>query len=305
MESEPERSAPSVRLSLVPGTRSERVAVGCSRTTLDSGHAHDPDRRRLTPLTATLDDGRPCGHGRDRGGRPARGPDRLPAGDRDPGPSRPADAGARRLERGPRRRPRRGRGGGPASRGQSPSSAPSATSRAVARSSRSSSGRTASGSGSRSRPRSTRPRRPTTCAGRGRRVFTIDGLTFGIAICHEAFRYPEITRSLALAGAQVVFVPHFVTTDDGSLPTDWCDALEPVQREGADAPGARELDLHRPVERGRPRPGFDHRDRRAGRVARREPAVRGASASSPPTSISTLATGLLAQRWAPDRNVFA
>ena len=63
--------------------------------------------------------------------------------------------------------------------------------------------------------------------GTGRRVFTVDGLTFGIAICHEAFRYPEITRSLALAGAQVVFVPHFVTTADGSLPTGWCDASNP------------------------------------------------------------------------------
>ncbi len=30
--------------------------------------------------------------------------------------------------------------------------------------------------------------------GTGRRVFTADGLTFGIAICHEAFRYPEIVR---------------------------------------------------------------------------------------------------------------
>jgi predicted amidohydrolase len=63
--------------------------------------------------------------------------------------------------------------------------------------------------------------------GTGRRVFTVDGLTFGIAICHEAFRYPEITRSLVLAGAQVVFVPHFVTTDDGSLPTSWCDPSNP------------------------------------------------------------------------------
>src|SRR6478735_11389326 len=62
---------------------------------------------------------------------------------------------------------------------------------------------------------------------RGRRVFTIGDLTFGIAICHEAFRYPEIARSLALAGAQVVFVPHFVTTDDGSLPVRWCDAANP------------------------------------------------------------------------------
>jgi predicted amidohydrolase len=64
-------------------------------------------------------------------------------------------------------------------------------------------------------------------AGAGRRVFTAAGLTFGIAICHEAFRYPEIARSLVLAGAQVVFVPHFVTTDDGSLPDRWCDAGNP------------------------------------------------------------------------------
>jgi predicted amidohydrolase len=63
--------------------------------------------------------------------------------------------------------------------------------------------------------------------GAGRRTFSLDDLTFGIAICHEAFRYPEITRSLALAGAQVVFVPHFVTTSDGSLPAHWCDAANP------------------------------------------------------------------------------
>jgi predicted amidohydrolase len=63
--------------------------------------------------------------------------------------------------------------------------------------------------------------------GRGRRVFTAAGVTFGIAICHEAFRYPEIVRSLVLQGAQVVFIPHFVTTDDGSLPVAWCDPANP------------------------------------------------------------------------------
>jgi predicted amidohydrolase len=63
--------------------------------------------------------------------------------------------------------------------------------------------------------------------GSGRRTFTAAGVTFGVAICHEAFRYPEIARSLVLAGARVVFVPHFVTTDDGSLPTRWCDAANP------------------------------------------------------------------------------
>jgi predicted amidohydrolase len=63
--------------------------------------------------------------------------------------------------------------------------------------------------------------------GIGRRVFTAAGVTFGIAICHEGFRYPEIARSLAMGAAQVVFAPHFVTTDDGSLPTRWCDASNP------------------------------------------------------------------------------
>ena len=64
-------------------------------------------------------------------------------------------------------------------------------------------------------------------AGSGRRTFVVGDLTFGIAICHEAFRYPEISRSLVLAGARVIFVPHYVTTDDGSLPTRWCDAANP------------------------------------------------------------------------------
>jgi predicted amidohydrolase len=64
-------------------------------------------------------------------------------------------------------------------------------------------------------------------AGAGRRVFTAAGVTFGIVICHEAFRYPEIARSLVLDGAQLIFVPHFVTTDGGALPTRWCDASNP------------------------------------------------------------------------------
>jgi predicted amidohydrolase len=65
---------------------------------------------------------------------------------------------------------------------------------------------------------------PNYVPGTGRRVFTAAGVTFGVATCHEAFRYPEISRSLAIAGAQVIFAPHYVTTDDGSLPLRWCDA---------------------------------------------------------------------------------
>ena len=100
-------------------------------------------------------------------------------------------------------------------------------------------------------------------AGSGRRVFTAAGMTFGIAICHEAFRYPEIARSLVLAGAQVVFVPHFVTTTDGSLPARWCDADNPYNEKSLLSRAARKHRLHRPGECRRPGPGFDHRDHRA------------------------------------------
>jgi predicted amidohydrolase len=63
--------------------------------------------------------------------------------------------------------------------------------------------------------------------GSGRHVFAGAGIRFAVAICHEAFRYPEIARAAALDGAQVVFVPHFVVTDDGSLARRWCDADNP------------------------------------------------------------------------------
>ena len=68
---------------------------------------------------------------------------------------------------------------------------------------------------------------PHYVPGSGRRTFTVAGVTFGIAICHEGFRYPEIARALALAGARIVFAPHYVHTDDGTLPTRWCDAPNP------------------------------------------------------------------------------
>lgn len=68
---------------------------------------------------------------------------------------------------------------------------------------------------------------PHYVPGSGRRTFTAAGATFGIAICHEAFRYPEVSRALALAGAQIVFAPHWVITGDGSLPSRWCDPSSP------------------------------------------------------------------------------
>ncbi len=45
-------------------------------------------------------------------------------------------------------------------------------------------------------------------AGKQRNIFEVNGLKFGIAICHEGFRYPETVRWAAQRGASIVFHPH-------------------------------------------------------------------------------------------------
>jgi predicted amidohydrolase len=49
-----------------------------------------------------------------------------------------------------------------------------------------------------------------------RRVFQTGPLTFGVAICHEGWRYPETVRWAVRCGAQVVFHPHFHEAEPGS-----------------------------------------------------------------------------------------
>ncbi len=49
---------------------------------------------------------------------------------------------------------------------------------------------------------------PFYVPGSGRAVFEAAGLRFGIAICHEGWRYPETVRWAAVRGAQIVFHPN-------------------------------------------------------------------------------------------------
>jgi predicted amidohydrolase len=56
----------------------------------------------------------------------------------------------------------------------------------------------------------------TYAPGSGRRVFQTGPLTFGIAICHEGWRYPETVRWAAQRGAHIVFHPHFHEAEPGS-----------------------------------------------------------------------------------------
>lgn len=64
----------------------------------------------------------------------------------------------------------------------------------------------------------------TYSAGSGRRTFESGPLTFGIAICHEGWRYPETVRWAARSGAQVVFHPHFHEAEPGGyVPSAFAD----------------------------------------------------------------------------------
>lgn len=60
--------------------------------------------------------------------------------------------------------------------------------------------------------------------GTERHVFTAGPLTFGLAICHEGWRYPETARWAARRGAQVIFIPHFHEAEPGGVrPTTFAD----------------------------------------------------------------------------------
>jgi predicted amidohydrolase len=58
--------------------------------------------------------------------------------------------------------------------------------------------------------------------GHTRRLFEINGMKFGVAICHEGWRYPETVRWAAVRGAKIVFHPHHTGSDhEGVRPTQW------------------------------------------------------------------------------------
>ena len=64
--------------------------------------------------------------------------------------------------------------------------------------------------------------------GTGRQLFEVKGMAFGVAICHEAWRYPETVRWAAVRGAGIVFHPqHTGTQRDGVRLTSWGDPRAP------------------------------------------------------------------------------
>lgn len=58
--------------------------------------------------------------------------------------------------------------------------------------------------------------------GTTRQLFEVDGTRFGIAICHEGWRYPETVRWAAKRGARIVFHPqHTGSNRDGVRLRQW------------------------------------------------------------------------------------
>jgi len=64
--------------------------------------------------------------------------------------------------------------------------------------------------------------------GNTRQIFDLDGLRFGVAICHEGWRYPETVRWAAVRGAAIVFHPqHTGAEREGVVRTSWGEAGAP------------------------------------------------------------------------------
>jgi predicted amidohydrolase len=69
---------------------------------------------------------------------------------------------------------------------------------------------------------------PQYVPGGARRLFAVNGVPFGIVICHEGWRYPETVRWAAQRGARIVFHPHLSGGNLGeAAPRGWGDPSAP------------------------------------------------------------------------------
>lgn len=67
-----------------------------------------------------------------------------------------------------------------------------------------------------------------------RRVFQCGPLKFGVAICHEGWRYPETVRAAVRQGAHIVFHPHYHWADaDSHRATTFADPLNSFHEKAA------------------------------------------------------------------------
>jgi predicted amidohydrolase len=64
--------------------------------------------------------------------------------------------------------------------------------------------------------------------GNTRHIFEVNGMKFGIVICHEGWRYPETVRWAAMRGAKIVFHPQLTGYEkQGIKITEWGSSQAP------------------------------------------------------------------------------
>ena len=142
---------------------------------------------------------------------------------------------------------------------------------------------------------------PTYVPGDTRRLFSVAGVPFGIAICHEGWRYPETVRWAASRGAHVVFHPHLSGSDrEGTVPRRWGEPAAPFFESAMTARAMENVIYFASVNYALRYP----------QTATSLVAPDGSCVAHTPYGEETLliadldlrtATGLYAQRYAPDR----
>src|SRR4030095_2825366 len=66
-----------------------------------------------------------------------------------------------------------------------------------------------------------------------RQLFEVNGTKFGVAICHEGWRYPETVRWAAMRGANIVFHPQHTGSEKAGITlTQWGSAEAPYYEKG-------------------------------------------------------------------------
>src|SRR5450432_11295 len=74
----------------------------------------------------------------------------------------------------------------------------------------------------------------TYWSGSERRVFQVGPVIFGVAICHEGWRYPETVRWAVQHGAHIVFHPHFMEAEPGGYqPSSFADPANSFHEKAA------------------------------------------------------------------------
>jgi predicted amidohydrolase len=135
--------------------------------------------------------------------------------------------------------------------------------------------------------------------GTERAIFRVGPLTFGIAICHEGFRYPETVRWAARRGAQVIFHPHYGEAEPGAFrPTSFADERNSFHEKAALCRAAENTVFYATVNcASEGSPTTSAVIRPDGTVQAWQP--YGAAGLLVAEVDLTLATGFLASRWKP------